>query len=177
MVLVVALLGAGCVFSDKTISLKWNDNSKRPTVTYIFDHTNFYILDSTNNVIWRTNFDKDMGHFVMTNVPTWTCGDAIESEAKSPDGNWIAAVYVRDCGATDSFSSQINLRPSKAAFDDDDPQAFFIMDGLPRLSVSWVSNKEILVRYPKLYGQDHTIYRREIERNGITITYETFFHL
>jgi hypothetical protein len=40
------------------------------------------------------------------------CLNTIKSEIKSPDGKYIATAFIRDCGATTSFSPQVHLRPT-----------------------------------------------------------------
>lgn len=44
------------------------------------------------------------------------CGEETAAEVASPDGAYVAATMVRNCGATTSYVDHVNLRAAKATF-------------------------------------------------------------
>src|SRR5215471_15801394 len=54
------------------------------------------------------------------------CGDDSKLRAASPDHQLIANFYVRDCGATTSFSSIVNIQGASSKFDGDEGQILVV---------------------------------------------------
>jgi hypothetical protein len=44
------------------------------------------------------------------------CGNSIRATAPSPSGRAKAVVFVRDCGATTGYSTQVSVLPARAEF-------------------------------------------------------------
>jgi hypothetical protein len=44
------------------------------------------------------------------------CGEELMSEQTSPDGRRIAALMIRNCGATTDYASHVNVRSSGSSF-------------------------------------------------------------
>jgi hypothetical protein len=44
------------------------------------------------------------------------CGEDLHASALSPDKKYVAAVFIRNCGATAPFATHVNLRESSHSF-------------------------------------------------------------
>ena len=44
------------------------------------------------------------------------CGEELMSEQTSPDGRHVAALMIRNCGATTDYASHVNVRSSGSSF-------------------------------------------------------------
>ncbi len=98
-----------------------------------------------------------------------TCANEIVSRLPSPDSNWDAVIFQRDCGATTGFSTQISVLPSGAqpidsgnAFraDDDHGAARTGAWGGPWAEAKWLSSNKLLVRYAaksRLFAQNQNV--------------------
>lgn len=77
------------------------------------------------------------------------CADDVVSEQASPDGNTVAVVMERSCGATTPFVFHVNLRAATHKFSRHwsgtitDGQVF----GVPRVAVraDWIGNDQLQV--------------------------------
>ncbi len=77
------------------------------------------------------------------------------SEQTSPDGRYVAALMIRNCGATTDYVSPVNVRPSSSAFQ----RGFFdgtIKDGEiltlagdKRVPYCWLAAKRLNLGYPE----------------------------
>jgi hypothetical protein len=76
------------------------------------------------------------------------CGNDILEDALSPDGQFIATVFERDCGATTPFYRIVSLRKAKRSFD---PEAkdgrVFDIKGQPEIKLSWTSGDKLSIYY------------------------------
>lgn len=72
------------------------------------------------------------------------CGNDVRERVRSPDGRREVVVFVRDCGATTSFSTQISiLRAGENASDEGGNT--YIAAGELRVSVQWLTPTEIVI--------------------------------
>lgn len=87
------------------------------------------------------------------------CDNEVGKELLSPDGEWKAIVFERDCGATTDFSTQISIVKGKKSLPQDGSGNVFSADsdhdkvgvdpnGLLPIDVAWESDNELLIRYP-----------------------------
>lgn len=82
------------------------------------------------------------------------CGNEIFQEAYSPDGEYKAVVFQRDCGATTGFSTQISILKASADLPDKGGNVF-IIDGHPDwtgVTVDWETNRLISISYSDGYS-------------------------
>ena len=94
------------------------------------------------------------------------CGNKIIHEKLSPDQDFKAVVFERDCGATTAFSTQISLLEASEslsgggnAFVSDGGQ---IVEGLngPWVEIRWLGPSSLEVRYDasaRLFEQDENV--------------------
>lgn len=99
---------------------------------------------------------------------TGECSDEIKQEAKSPDGKYVATWYVRDCGATTSFSTIVNLRIGSARFNGNEGEVF-VVKGQPQVKIAWNNESSLQVSCPECRSED--IFKRETLHNSISVSY------
>ena len=89
------------------------------------------------------------------------CSNTTKAEATSPDGKYVATAFVRDCGATTSFSPQVHLRPvgEKVA-----PTGnVFVGDHSEKIEIAWLSASHLVIY------SDCSVVRQETNYHGIMI--------
>jgi hypothetical protein len=96
------------------------------------------------------------------------CVNKIEREVASPKRTHKVIQFGRDCGATTSSSTQLSIIPVSASLPDESGNIFIA--GQDSLQVCWLSEKEILIKYPA--GAE--IFKRDTLYNGFEIRYEQF---
>ena len=71
------------------------------------------------------------------------CSNTIKSEVTSPDGKYVATAFIRDCGATTSFSPQVYLRPSGERMAE--RGNVFIGDHSDKIQIEWLSATHLVI--------------------------------
>ena len=107
------------------------------------------------------------------------CQDEMRQEARSPGGRRVAAVSVRNCGATADYAVWVTLRtrrwwPTSSGeplfvIDSNHGQAPYAAKGGPWLEVQWMNEHRLHVRYD---ARART-FRQDSIRDGVHISYET----
>ena len=77
------------------------------------------------------------------------CGTKIIQEVSSPDKKYIATLFVKDCGATTSESTHLNIRTISSKLNTDDEDIFIAQLGDESANVSWLSSNILLVDVPE----------------------------
>jgi hypothetical protein len=86
---------------------------------------------------------------VLLLFTTAMCGHYDFPSAISPDGKKIAQLREADCGAIDSFHSQVQVKPSGFLFGVRTGEVVFTTGDDPRLlDLQWVGSHELYIRYP-----------------------------
>jgi hypothetical protein len=84
---------------------------------------------------------------VLLLVSCGLCTDEKLAEATSPNGDWLAEVFVRDCGATTDFATSVLLRykteRSKPDASDRSVLSLYHLRGGVRLH--WLSDKKLQI--------------------------------
>jgi hypothetical protein len=75
------------------------------------------------------------------------CANDLRGELVSPDTHYIAAYYVRDCGAATNFSTYVSVRPSQRNFDFAKDVRLFVANGICEIDVEW-SAHVLHIHYP-----------------------------
>ena len=83
------------------------------------------------------------------------------AEITSPDGKYVATAFIRDCGATTSFSPQVDLRPAgeKAR----QIGNVFVGDHSAKIEIAWLSSTQLVIY------SDCAVVRHETNYHGIRI--------
>ena len=107
------------------------------------------------------------------------CGNQVISETPSPDNKHKAVVFVRDCGATTGFSTQVSiLKYDNKIRDDESGNILTTSDkyygqrinnvGGPDVKIKWMTNRKVIL----LFDKNVDTVLAENEFNGIEITYD-----
>ncbi|HEY4548062.1 MAG TPA: hypothetical protein VIG90_16780 [Pedomonas sp.] len=98
----------------------------------------------------------------------------------SPNGDYSAVVFRRDCGATTGFSTQISiLGPDETpdeggnvfVADDNHGTATLLLMSGPWADAQWLGPRHLLVRY----APGARIFRKEERVEGVTVTFKAAF--
>lgn len=78
------------------------------------------------------------------------CANSVLEEIRSPDRQQRAVVFLRDCGATTSDSTQISVLPANAALENESGN-LFVADRLDRhgVTVRWLDRDALEISYPR----------------------------
>lgn len=107
------------------------------------------------------------------------CGEESVVEAYSPDGSYLARVYVRNCGATTGYLTHVNLRPKWSYFNNTwvgtiVQDQVFDNACLSKINLLWKDNSNLEIQYDACPltkdRKDHAFMKSETWR-GINITY------
>lgn len=102
-------------------------------------------------------------HFALSDM----CRNTVISSTVSPDGNWNAVLFERNCGTTTDYSTQISLLNRDKTLGDETGN-LFISEGYPNdYAIRWVSNTSLLISGVK--GQ---IIKQEYGTGGVDVRYE-----
>jgi len=83
-------------------------------------------------------------------LPLFQCDNKVIKDLQSPDGEYSATVFERDCGATTSYVSVVSLRKGASDFDGDATDDFvFTMRGPVEIDIQWVSPGSLVVQRPE----------------------------
>lgn len=67
----------------------------------------------------------------------FSCANDLKGEVVSPDKRYIAAYFVRDCGATTDFATHVSIRSAARNFDAEKDVRLFTAEGICDLAVEW----------------------------------------
>jgi hypothetical protein len=74
------------------------------------------------------------------------CGNELLSEARSPDGRYVAAVFERNCGATTPYVRIVSLRQAGDEFDSDQDSDWVLTTrNQPNVIAQWDGNAKLRV--------------------------------
>jgi hypothetical protein len=85
--------------------------------------------------------------YLLSSMTLSACGYQLLSEVPSPDGEYLASVSERNCGAMSGYARIVSLRHRTAAFHGDDEASWvFLMLDQPTLEVRWSSKRHLTVK-------------------------------
>lgn len=90
-----------------------------------------------------------------------SCSNTRKAEVTSPDGKYVATAFIRDCGATTSFSPQVHLRP--VGENVAQTGNVFVGDHSDKIEIAWLSATHLVIY------SDCVVVRHETSYHGITI--------
>jgi hypothetical protein len=95
------------------------------------------------------------------------CSDVIVREYPSPDGDFVASVFERNCGATTDYSTHVALRRSGEAFSGEPQHRITTVSGRSVIELSWIGPQTLRVS-----TRQDTIFLAEDAWDRIDILYE-----
>ena len=100
----------------------------------------------------------------LTGCSFTTCDNTIVKEVTSPDGAYVATAFIRDCGATTSFSPQVYLRKKGEKLGE--KGNVFIGNHSESINMEWLSSQELRI------SSDCEVVRKEDSFGEIKITFQ-----
>lgn len=104
------------------------------------------------------------GVYILNPLFEDVCGNEIVQKVPSPNGEKVAYIFTRDCGATTSTSPQLSILNQGEKLLNESGNTFRSNKGF---SIGWLSNTKLQV----IYEQSSEKYKMEKNVNGIEIDY------
>ena len=79
----------------------------------------------------------------LTGCSFITCENTIIKEVTSPNGEYVATAFIRDCGATTCFSPQVYLRKKGEKIEE--KGNVFIGNHSQSINMEWLSSQELRI--------------------------------
>lgn len=92
----------------------------------------------------------------------------IIKRSDSPDGTLTAIAFIRNCGATTPFSTQVSIIYKSDKFTNNDTGNVFICEHSEKVDIEWKNNSCLIIYYS---GSDADILEQVIKNNNTTIEY------
>jgi len=110
------------------------------------------------------------------------CGNKVVKELTSPDGKNKAIIFIRDCGATTGFSTQVSILGNTTSLSNDMTGNILVLsdhaneglmfaDGGARVDIAW---REDSRRLRIQYDPRTETFEQRTEWNDIEIVYEKY---
>lgn len=98
--------------------------------------------------------------YTRSSMLSFDCIHRVLSEAASPDGDYVATISERSCGAVTHDYRVVSIRRRRNRFKGEDHKAWvFWMEYQPEIKVSWSGQRQLAVFYPAATGK-----KVEVER-------------
>ena len=81
--------------------------------------------------------------FVQRSGSEADCADTVVAESRAPGGHWMAALFSRKCGVSET--TQVALRRAGAPFAPFDYDVIFIAAGHEEVKLSWQVEPEVVI--------------------------------
>lgn len=91
---------------------------------------------------------------IMTILTAWSCGGStmcdneIIKEVYSPDKQYKAIIFERDCGATTGTSSQLSILKANKELENEVGNTFVVNEG--EIRIEWTSQRQLKVYFDSL---------------------------
>ena len=104
------------------------------------------------------------------------CGNKIIKEIASPDKDYSAIMFVRDCGATTGYSTQVSIVEYGDKLENtignilvmsDKPSGAIFENGGAMVEIAWNANNELNISYDKACE----VFKNKSHLDGIKINY------
>ena len=101
------------------------------------------------------------------------CSNKVLEEESSPDKQYRAIVFQRDCGATTDFSTQVSVLPSSEGLQGSgnvlimEPDKSVAVRAPSDVQVVWIKNRTLRIRY----AREVRIFRQEHKVGDVDIVY------
>ena len=96
------------------------------------------------------------------------CGNDPINTAISPDGEHVAITFIRNCGATTPFNTQVSILDMPGYLPNEAGNLFRV-EGKHPVSVRWESNEQLTIDRARAYGVP---FLQLSEYQGIRVSYE-----
>ncbi|MBY6037150.1 hypothetical protein KUV80_10810 [Fictibacillus nanhaiensis] len=106
------------------------------------------------------------GSYLLNKLFDDMCGNEIAQKLASPNGDKVAFIFQRDCGATTGISYQLSLIDADEKLPNKSGNTF-VSD--KEFQIKWINNKKLLVNYKKsskTYEMDKSVDWNKIQYVG-----------
>ncbi len=108
-----------------------------------------------------------------------TCGNNIVEEVKSPNGQFKAVIFERNCGATTGFSTQVSILSAQTSLSNESGNVFVADDGDrktvlagrgngPSVWAKWLGPNKLKI----VYDRGARTFSMEKQYQGVSISYQ-----
>ncbi len=104
------------------------------------------------------------GKFALDAIFGDMCGNDIKQKIHSPNGENIAYLFERNCGATTGLSRQLSILNKDEKFQNESGNTF---RSDKEFSIEWLNDKNLKV----IYDKSSETYKMDKEVNGVKILY------
>jgi hypothetical protein len=95
------------------------------------------------------------------------CSNSVTASIVSPDQSKKLVVFVRDCGATTSFSSQVSLIDSHDKLPND-PGNLLVVGKKAAMQAAWTNDSAAVLTYPA----KSEVFKQVAKLDGVSVTYK-----
>ena len=104
------------------------------------------------------------GKYVLDTVFGGACGNEVKQEIPSPDGEKMAVIFQRDCGATTGYTYELTILDTGEALHNKKGNTF---RSAKEFTLEWVEENKIEV----VYKEFADTYKKDKRVNGVRIDY------
>lgn len=97
------------------------------------------------------------------------CEDEIKIEAISPNGEYVATLFERDCGATTDFATVVNIRSKSDKFVGGDG-VVFVGKGQPKVEIMWSGDSALRIKCGECAASN--VFKEERQWKDIAVSVE-----
>jgi len=96
--------------------------------------------------------------YLLPSMTLFDCQHSVLSEAVSPDGQYVATVSERNCGAVTDYYRVVSIRPHEATFDGENTRSWvFVDEHKPELKAVWSGKRQLTVLYSSTTGRQKEV--------------------
>ena len=106
-------------------------------------------------------------YLLISTVAGGPCQIEKLAEFPSPDGRYVAAAFVPNCGATVRYFTVVNLRKAREPLDLDPQSGVLSFYGIDTSEIAWIPEGDIHIRFPASVQ----IFRQKFRWEDINIQY------
>ena len=96
--------------------------------------------------------------YLLPSMTLFDCQHRVLSEAASPDGQYVATVSERNCGAVTDYYRVVSIRPREAPFDGENTRSWVFADERrPQIEAVWSGKRQLTVLYSSTTGKQKEV--------------------
>ena len=99
---------------------------------------------------------------------SFVCDDELLKEVKSHNQERVATAYVRNCGATTGYATQVTVRWTSSSPESTD--LVFSVDSKREIQIEWLDDLTLIVRCPNC--SENQVYKRVVKQGKVEIKFE-----
>jgi hypothetical protein len=105
--------------------------------------------------------------YLLSSMTLFDCQHHVLSEAASPDGQYVATVSERNCGAVTDYYRVVSIRPREVPFDGENTRSWIFSDEhQPEIKAVWSGKRQLTVLYSSNTGR-----QKEVKQwNDVVVT-------